>query len=267
MKIDGTTRLFAIVGDPIKQAKTPALFNPLMEKAGVNAVLVPFHVLARDFEPSMKAIMSLGNLDGLVITYPFKEKSLALVDELSERARQVGGINAMRRAADGRWIGDMFDGLGLLRAVAARTDIAGSKVLLIGAGGAGRAIAFAFAEAGALSITINDLDAKRAEELAERIQGAHPDCAAHVGPALAEGHDILVNATPIGMKAEDGLPGEIGSLSPSMTVVDIVPAPHRTSLLQRAAEAGAKPIAGSAMTEGQANAILDFFGIGVDTSR
>ncbi|MGN6585091.1 MAG: shikimate dehydrogenase family protein [Rhizobiaceae bacterium] len=267
MKIDGATRLFAIIGDPIKQAKTPALFNPLMEKAGVNAVLVPFHVRERDFDVSMKAIMGLGNLDGLVLTYPFKEKSLALVDDLSQRARQIGGLNAMRRGSDGRWTGDMFDGIGLLRAVAARTGIAGAKVLLIGAGGAGRAIAFAFAEAGVSSITISDLDRERTGDLAERIQRAHPSCKTRTGSAIAEGHDILVNATPIGMKAEDGLPGEIGPLSPSMTVVDIVPAPHRTPLLQKATEAGAKPIAGSAMTEGQASAILEFFGIGTEVSR
>ena len=261
MKIDGATRLFAIIGDPIKQARTPALFNPLMEKAGVNAVLVPFHVRERDFDASMKAIMGLGNLEGLVITYPFKEKSLALADELSERARRVGGLNAMRRGSDERWVGDMFDGIGLLRAVEARTNIAGSKVLLIGAGGAGRAIAFAFAEAGVASITINDLDNKRAGDLAERIRRARPGCEARIGSALAEGQDILVNATPIGMKAEDGLPGEIGALSPSMTVADIVPTPHMTPLLRKAVETGAKSIAGSAMTEGQASAILEFFGI------
>jgi shikimate dehydrogenase len=258
MRIDGATRLFAIIGDPIRQARTPALLNPLIGKAGANAVLVPFHVRERDFDASMKAIMNLGNLDGLVITYPFKGKALALVDDLSARARQVGGLNAMRRDPDGRWTGDMFDGIGLLRAVATQTEIAGKRVLLIGAGGAGSAIGFAFAEAGTSAITINDLDAKRAGDLAGRIGQAYPACGTRTGSALAEGHDIIVNATPIGMSAGDGLPGEVGPLSSSMIVVDIVPAPHMTPLLRRAADAGARPVAGSAMTEGQASAIAEF---------
>jgi shikimate dehydrogenase len=259
MKIDGATRLFGIVGDPIKQAKTPALLNPLIEKSGVNAALVPFHVPEEHFIKVMGGIMSLGNLDGLVVTYPFKGKCLALVDDPSERARQIGGINAMKREPSGRWTGDMFDGIGLLRAVAAQTKVAGSKILLIGAGGAGSAIGFAFAEAGASSITINDLDPGRAEDLSERIRQSYPNCETRVGPALAKGHDILINATPIGMKAGDGLPGEIGALSSSMTVVDIVPGSQATPLLREAAKAGAKLVAGTAMTEGQASAILEFF--------
>jgi shikimate dehydrogenase len=209
----------------------------------------------------MRGIMKLANLGGLVITYPFKERCLALVDDLSERAQQVGGVNAMRRKPDGRWTGDMFDGVGLSRAVAERTSINGARILLIGAGGAGRAIGLALAKEGAAAITVADHHAGRAEWLVDRIRACYPGCDGRHGSAVASGHDIIVNATPIGMSPGDGLPAELGPLSSSMTVVDIVPYPEVTPLLASAAAAGAKTISGVAMTNGQAKAILEFFGI------
>jgi shikimate dehydrogenase len=265
MTLNGATRLFAIIGDPIVQAKSPAILTPLMEQAGANAILIPLHLRQIDFDDSIKALMRLGNLDGLVVTYPFKGKALHCVDRASDRARQVGGVNVMRREDDGRWTGDMFDGIGLLRAVAAQTNVEDAKVLLVGAGGAGSAIGFAFAEAGAASITLNDLDTSRAQDLAQRIGHAYPACQVRAGTAHAAGHTILINATPVGLAPEDRrLPADFGPLSPAMTVVDIVPSPTQTALLAKAEEAGAKRIAGAAMTSGQAQAILEFFRIGAE---
>jgi shikimate dehydrogenase len=261
MQIDGLTEIFAIIGDPIKQVRSPGIFNPLIQAAGRNAVLLPFHVPEQRFEEVTRGIMGLANLGGLVVTYPFKERSLALVDDLSERAQQVGGLNAMRRGPDGRWTGDMFDGVGLSRAVAAQTPIRGARVLLIGAGGAGRAIGLALAQEGATAITVADLQPSRAQWLIDRIQAYYPGCDTRHGPAVASGYDIIVNATPVGMSPNDGLPAELGPLSSAMTVVDIVPYPEITPLLASAAAVGAKTIPGAAMTNGQASAILEFFGI------
>lgn len=261
MQIDGSTEIFAIVGDPIKQVRTPGILNPLIQAVGRNAVLLPFHVPEQRFEEVIRGIMGLVNLGGLVITYPFKERSLALVDELSERAEQIGGLNVMRRKHDGRWIGDMFDGVGLSRAVAAQTPINGARVLLIGSGGAGRAIGLAFASEGAAAITVADIEPIRAEWLIERVQAYYPGCDIRQGPAVANGHDIIINATPIGMAPGDGLPAEIGLVTSTMTVVDIVPYPEVTPLLAMAIAAGAKTIPGAAMTNGQASAILEFFGL------
>lgn len=263
MDINGETRIFAIIGDPIVQAKTPAILNPMIAKAGVNAVLVPLQIRQPDFEASIRSIMGLGNLDGLVVTYPFKEKALHHVSRLSDRARKIGSVNAMRRDSDGGWAGDMFDGIGLLRAVTECTTVSDAKVLLVGAGGAGSAIGFAFAEAGASSITIHDLDSARAESLAQRIREAYPGCQAQASRfAHAAGNTIVINATPVGILPDDHrLPADFGPLSPEMTVVDIVPSQHKTALLVKAGEAGARQIPGSAMTNGQAAAILEFFGI------
>jgi shikimate dehydrogenase len=186
---------------------------------------------------------------------------MAHLDGLSDRARQVGGVNAMRREADGRWTGDMFDGIGLVRAVTARTPIRGARILLVGAGGAGRAIGLACGEAGAAAITVADLDAGRSDWLVERIRAHYPACEVRSGPAVVGDHDVLINATPVGMAEGDGLPADIGALSSAMTVIDIVPYPENTPLLAAARAAGAKAIPGAAMTNGQARAILEFFGL------
>lgn len=261
-EINGSTRLLAIIGDPIAQVRSPGIFNPLIRAAGINAVLIPFHVPAQRFEDVIEGIMGLANLDGLVITYPFKERALGLVQAATERARLVGGVNAMRREADGSWLGDMFDGVGLMRGLTSRTAIAGTRILLIGAGGAGRAIGVAFAEAGASAITVADLERGRAEALVGKIRSRYPDCRAALAPTLASSHDIIVNATPVGMTPGDGLPADVGPFSPAMTVVDIVSGTQPTVFLRAAAAQGATTIPGAVMTEGQAAAILEFFGIG-----
>jgi len=258
VEISGTTRIFAIVGDPIAQVRTPAVLNPLIRAAGIDAVLVPFHVPESRFAEVIEGIMGVANLDGLVVTYPFKERSLGLVHELTKRARLVGAVNAMRREADGRWVGDTFDGVGLCRAIASRTAVVGAKVLLIGAGGAGRAIGLALAEAGAAAIAVVDLNAERARTLIDQVRGNYPGCKITQGSALAPGFDIIINATPVGMRPGDGVPAEVAPFSRSMTVVDIVLAREPSPLLRRAAAEGATTISGSAIIQGQADAIMEF---------
>lgn len=263
--INGSTRLIAIVGDPIDQVGSPGLINPRLKKRGINAVLVPFHVLQDEFEEAMRGIMRLANLSGIIITVPFKQRAATLVDHIGETGRQVGGINAMRREPDGSWSGDMFDGRGLVRAIGlAGCSLQGQRVLLLGAGGAGSAIAPAFAAAGARSITLFDPDASRAQRLAERVRQAYPGCEIAAGAPAAAGHDVLVNASPIGMKLGDGLPAPLGSLDPACLVIDIVPKPEITPLIATARAAGCQTVGGLAMIDAQAETFLEFFGYRID---
>lgn len=259
--INGATEFYAIIGDPISQAKTPALINPLIAESRANAVLVPLHVPAADFDTILPALKSIENLKGLVVTYPFKERAMGQVDQIAKRATAVGGINAMRRNADGSWSGDIFDGVGLLNGVQAERAVRGARVLLIGAGGAGRAIGIAFAEAGAAEVAVFDLDDAKALALVTAIEGNFPACNARITGPQAAGFDILINATPVGMSPGDGLPAPIDDLTSTTTVVDIVPTIEPTELMRRAAEVGAPIIPGKAMTAGQAEALLRFFGI------
>lgn len=259
--ITGRTRLLGIVGDPIAQVRSPEVYNPRLARAGHDVVLLPMRVRAADFDATMRGLMALANLDGLVITYPHKERALHLLDEVGAVGRQVGAVNAMRRDPDGRWIGDMFDGAGLLRAVAdIGVPVPGARVLLIGAGGAGRAIAVSLAAAGAAGLCIVDIDSGRADALASQLRTAFPSCDARSGPPHLDGITLLVNASPVGMNAGDGLPVPLDGLASSVGVVDIVPKPEVTPLLALAAARGCRHAGGKTMIAGQADAVLEFLG-------
>jgi shikimate dehydrogenase len=259
--VTGATRLFGIVGDPITEVRSPSTFNPLIEAAGADAVLVALQVRAAEFEETMDGLMRLGNLDGLIVTFPHKQAALHLAGRVSERARRVGAVNAMRRDADGLWSADIFDGVGFVRAVAAAgRRVAGADIALVGAGGAGRAIALELAAEGAARLAIDDLDSSRAEGLIADLAAVHPGCDFRRGRPDPARHDILINATPVGFAGETELPFALDGLRTESLVVDIVPRPG--SRLLAAAEAlGAATVRGTSMVEGQARALLGFFGI------
>jgi shikimate dehydrogenase len=261
--IDGATRLFGIVGDPIEQVKSPLVFNPRFKSAGVNAVLVPLNVLPDRFEATLRGLMALGNLDGLIVTVPYKACALTLVDEVKPTGRMIGAINAMRREADGRWTGDMFDGRGLVRGLAEDgLSVAGRRVMLIGAGGAGSAVAFAFADAGAAALTLHDIDGAKAAGLAARLTEAFPGCETRVGTPVAARHEVIVNATPIGMAPGDGLPARLGTLDAAQLVIDVIAKPEVTPFLAEARARGCRTVGGKAMLAGQVPELEKFFRIG-----
>src|SRR5215470_9682986 len=175
--VDGATRLYCIIGDPVAQTGSPRVYSERFRAAGHNAILVPFHVPGAAFEPTVRGIMALGNLDGIIVTVPFKPRMLQFADRILPTAQKVGAVNALRREPDGQWTGDMFDGRGMVRAITATSGpVAGRNVMLIGAGGAGSAIACALAEAGAASITLCDVDEGKARALAARVAAVAPAC-------------------------------------------------------------------------------------------
>jgi shikimate dehydrogenase len=263
--VDGATRLFCIIGDPVAQTGSPRVFSARFRAAGRNAILVPFHVPDAVFENAVRGIMALGNLDGIIVTVPYKARMLAFVDRILPTGRAVGAVNALRREADGTWAGDMFDGRGMLRALTERGHrVAGRAVVLIGAGGAGSAIACALAAAEAASITLSDLDQGKARALAARIAAIAPACTLRIGPATAEGVDILVNASPVGMKPEDGLPAPLGTLPPQVVVADVV-LKDDTPLLRHARACGCATVRGEEMMLGQVDEMLAFFGMAQQT--
>lgn len=262
--ITGETRIYAILGHPIAQVRSPEVFNPLFRKAGRNAVMLAFDVHPDRLEQAVAGLFSCANIDGFVITVPHKPRMVELVDEVLPTGAMVGAINAARREPDGRWVGDMFDGRGCVRGLRGQgIEPAGRRVLLIGAGGAGSAVAFALAEAGVAQLTIYDLDAEKAARVVAGIGKSYPAVRAETGPPVPmRGHDVVVNATPLGMVAGDPLPVDPAYLDPSMVVVDVVMKPEITPLLRAAAGKGCRIQPGRYMLEGQVAAIGAFFGIG-----
>ena len=260
--VDGATRLYGIIGDPIAQVKSPEILTARIRAAQRNALLLPMHVKPELFDETVRGLKALANLDGIVITVPYKPRIVPFVDRLMPTGERVGAINAMRREPDGTWVGDMFDGKGMLRGLREQgADPKGLRVMLLGAGGAGSAIADAVADAGAASLAIFDVDKAKAGELAKRIAKFHSGCQATAGEPTVEGIDILINATPIGMAENDPLPMKLGTLDPKFVVADVIVKSGPTPFLKQAEACGCRIVGGRAMIGGQVSELLQFFGI------
>jgi shikimate dehydrogenase len=258
--IKGTTRLYGLVGDPLTTAKSPQLLNRLFIEQRADAVCVPFQVEADDLSAFVTGARAMRNLSGVLVTMPHKQRMMAFVDELHPTARQVGALNVIRCHDDGRWVGAIFDGVGCVLGMEREGNHPANKsVLLIGAGGAGRAIAFAVGSAGARSLAIFDVDERRAEDLAEAV-AAETRCNTHVGAPDPQGYEIVINATPLGMNSGDPMPIDANRLDPGSIVVDIINSPDPTALCRAARARGCRTQSGRPMHEGQAVYALRFLG-------
>jgi len=264
-KITGATRLYAIVGDPIAQVRSPEVFTSRFAESGIDAVMIPVHVPADRFDEVAPALLALGNLDGVLVTVPFKARMAAFATSVGATAQTIGAVNALRREADGSWTGDMFDGVGFVRGSLRKgARIRGRHVALFGAGGAGSAIACALADAGVASIDIIDTDTQKATRLAETLARALPDSAFAVADAVRANVDMIVNASPVGMRPDDGLPGTIGRLDPGTLVGDVVITATPTALIRHATQCSCSWVDGRDMHAGQVDALIAFF---ADASR
>src|ERR1700736_3441471 len=142
--LNGETRLHLIVGDPVAQTKSPSGLTAEFAARGVNAICIPLHVVPADFDDVMRAAKRVRNIDGIVITVPHKFAALRHCDEVTDRARLLGAVNVLHRVAAGRWRGDMTDGTAMVAALRrAGCEPAGRRALVVGAGGAGSAVALA----------------------------------------------------------------------------------------------------------------------------
>ena len=259
-KITGATRLYAIIGDPIAQVRSPEVFTQRFAEQAVDAVMVPLHVPADRFDTIAPALLTLGNLDGILVTIPFKARMAAHAARIGATGTTIGAVNALRREADGSWTGDMFDGVGFARAAERKGQrIRNRRVMLFGAGGAGSAIACELARAGVESIDIIDTDTPKAARLAEILRQAFPACT-FVSGLVHDEIDMIVNASPVGMLPDDGIPGAIGRLDSGILVGDVVIAHTPTALIRLATQCGCAWVDGRDMHAGQVDALLAFFG-------
>lgn len=258
--VSGRTRLFAIVGHPIEQVGSPAMFSGEFLRRKVEALLIPLHVLPDDFEDTMRQLLRVENLGGLVFTIPYKQRALAFADHVGAQGKAAGGINGLARRADG-WHGDMFDGLGCVEAFRGHgISIEGKRLQLIGAGGAGSAIGVAMAYEKPRSIRVTDVDVQRAEQLAARIRGLNIATDVSIGSARVDDIDILLNASPVGMLSDPRMPVDVSGIDPRVIVFDAIVKPDMTPLLTTARGRGCKVIHGAEMMRGQLMRMVDFFG-------
>ncbi len=249
--ITGKTRLYGIFGYPVKHTFSPGMHNAAFKKLDMDACYVPFAVNPDQLAHAVRAIIPLG-LCGLNITVPHKEKVIAHLHDLSQEARLIGAVNTIE-VVEGRLIGHNTDGRGFIRSLRdnARFDTKGKTVLLIGSGGAARAVSFCLALAGAQRIAVFDVDGKKAEALARDLRAkTSVDAEALTAGALAlasETAECLINATPLGLKKQDPLPLRQEYIRKDHLVCDLVYNPAETPLLKAAKKRGAKRLPGIGM--------------------
>lgn len=245
--LNGATRVHYIVGDPIAQVKSPAGVTQAFADHGRNAICIPAHVAPADLADWAAGISRAQNVDGIIVTVPHKFACRALCATVSDRADFLGAVNTMRRNPDGTWHGDMFDGLGYVEALRAKgCELKGRRALLVGAGGAGSAIAHALVVAGVAELAIHDADTVRRDSLIHRLSGLNLE-QVKVGSPDPTGVDVAINATPIGMREGDPHPIDSTRFTPQMFVGCVITAPAVPPMVQAARDAGCPTMTGADM--------------------
>jgi shikimate dehydrogenase len=237
--ITGKTALAVMLGHPVGQVRTPAAFNAWAEGEGVDAVMIALDVPPAGLQATLEAIARWENCVGAVVTYPHKQAVLTALETATDEVRVVGAANVIRRAADGGLHGGMTDGLGFVAALRARgMDPRGVDARVVGAGGAGSAIALALVDAGVGRLMIDDIDAARRATLLACLSEARPGSIAMDTEPPGFTCALIVNATPVGMAGDLRHPYPLDRLPPGCHVADIVPTPAETPWLIEAQRRG-----------------------------
>ncbi len=264
--IAGSTGLIAHIGFPTHAFKAPLIYNPYFEQAGIDAVVVPMACRAEHYADFLRAVFTLENIRGALITMPHKVTTIALLDDVSPTARIAGACNAVRRSADGRLQGDMFDGEGFVRGLQRKgCTVRGARALVVGTGGVGSAIAASLAAAGVSAIGLFDAHAPSAQALAERLRQHYPALALATGDKDPAGFDIVVNATPMGMNDGDPMPMDVARIAPQAFVGEVVMKREMTAFLQAAQARGCRFQVGTDMLFEMIPAYLEYFGLPTTT--
>jgi shikimate dehydrogenase len=260
--IRGSTRLIAHIGYPTESFKAPMIYNPYFERQGIDAVVVPMGSKPEDYPRLLPELFRLSNIVGALVTMPHKVTTVGLLDEASTAVQVAGACNAVRRDENGRLIGDLFDGEGFVRGVRRKgVTLSGAAVLVVGTGGVGSAIAASMAHAGVGRLALFDAQTESAEALGQRLHTHFPDLSVQTGQNDPAGFDVVVNATPLGMKPGDPLPVDISRLDPRTFVGEVVMKSEMTAFLQAARARGCTVQIGTDMLFEQIPAYLEFFGL------
>jgi shikimate dehydrogenase len=268
MNIDGHTELIAHIGYPTHSFKSPLIYNPYFEKEGINALVVPMGCQAEHYPAFLKSVFQLTNIRGALITMPHKVTTVDLLDLVSPSVKVAGACNAVKLDAQGRLVGDMFDGAGFVRGVQRKGfELNGKRAMVIGTGGVGSAIAASLAAEKIKAISLFDIEAAACEALAQRLVNEYPHIQVKTGSNDPDGHDLVVNATPMGMNEGDPLPLDVSRLAPETFVGEVVMRTEMTAFLQAAQKRGCRTQVGSDMLFEQIPAYLEYFGLQTTTAE
>ena len=266
--ITGHTEIIAHIGYPTHSFKAPMIYNPYFDSANIDAVVVPMGCKAEDYPVFLKSVFNLSNIRGALITMPHKVTTVGLLDEVSAAVKVAGACNAVKRLPDGRLVGDMFDGEGFVRGVLRKgLKLQGARVLVVGSGGVGCAIAASLAGAGIAAITLYDVNDASAKALGARLKEHHPQIDVQTGSNDPQGYDLVVNATPMGMNPGDPLPIDMDRVSSNTFIGEVVMKTEITPFLAAARAKGCATQVGTDMLFEQIPAYLEFFGFPTTTAE
>ena len=265
--ITGRTQVIGHLGYPTESFKAPMIYNPWFDAHGVRAVVVPLGITPADFPRLFRGLFHITNMHGALITMPHKVTVMEMLDEVSVTGQIAGACNAVLRRPDGSLLGDQFDGAGFVRGVQRKgRSIEGASALVVGSGGVGSAIAASIAAAGPARLGLFDAHPASAEALRDRLAAHYPQIELSTGSNDPVGWDLVVNATPLGMKPGDPLPFDIDRLSPETFVGEVVMKEEFTPLLRAAKAKGCPLQVGTDMLFEMIPAYLEFFGFGTSTA-
>lgn len=252
-EITGTTRCYPILGYPIAQVRTPPAINAYFASRQIDAVMFPMEIAPEAIGGFLSGLRQWANCGGASVTIPHKQAAYRGMDRVTDRARQTGAVNIIRRDPDGTLCGDMTDGLAFAEALRYnRVSIAGRVVLVVGAaGGAGSAIARALCEAGPSIICLVDVSVQKLSAVVYELQGNYPECSILAGWPEGLSVDVAVNASPLGMRSGDPLPIDLDRLPSGAAVCDVVTKPNMTPLLVEARRRGHTIQTGNEMADAQ----------------
>lgn len=257
--IDGHTRVVALLAHPAGHLRTPPLFNARCAARGINMVAIPWDVGPDALVGAVDGLRSVRNCAGMIVTIPHKASVVACCDRLEGVAADLRVVNVIRRDADGTLVGRLHDGEGFVDGLRSQgIDPAGKRVLVLGAGGAGTAIAGAFAASGTARLVVANRDRRRASDLVARLRALHPGRSIETGEADGRGFDLIANATSVGLDGDPGIPIAPETIDADCVVAEAVMKPAMTPLLHAAQSRGARIHLGEHMIAAQIEHFLRF---------
>lgn len=266
--ISGRATLIAHLGYPTDTFASSSLCNPWFDRHGIDAAVIPMSAQAEGYPGLFRSLFSLTNLRGALVTMPHKVTTMELVDDVSPAAAIAGATNAVVKREDGSLLADQFDGAGFVRALARKGfDPAGKRVLIVGTGGVGSAIAASLAGAQVSELSLVNRRSASAEELSRRLETYYPDVDTRLGSRDPRGFDLIVNATSLGVRANDPLPLELDGVDSMTFVADVINKPGLTPFLVSARDRGCDIQVGRDMLLEMVPAYLAFFGYGGATAE
>jgi shikimate dehydrogenase len=260
--ITGTTRLYAIIGDPVSHVRVPMAFNDYFTTNAIDAVCVAIQTGRDDLPTGWAGLKSIRNLDGFIVTAPHKAGAAELCDSVDRDGAHTGVVNTVRREPDGSFTGTLLDGNGFVAGLrSAGHEIKGRRVYMAGAGGAATALAFALAGSGIAALTIHNRTASKGQKLSERVGATFADCEVRHGSRNAGGHDIVINATELGLNPGDDFSFDLETADKTALFAEVIMKPEFTPLLLAAKERGHRIHSGVHMLSGQLDMMMNFFGL------